>query len=187
MRRSPFLPTPALLPGRKVRLRLSPHFSTFQQPYGLKQNRSVPPAMPATWGSLVKSNVVGCANAAPPETPAFDKLRPPSGSIYLPRPDRSCRFPSSQAAGENVTNNPAPHRRGKPRTRFPLCQASSFRPFDKLRVLSFKPVIHSIPRIAVTASARHMPRQPLFRARYASRRKTTHQNRRESTISMRRR
>jgi len=31
--------------GRKVRLASSPHFSTFQQPYGLKQNRSVPPAM----------------------------------------------------------------------------------------------------------------------------------------------
>ena len=36
MRRSPFRHTPALPPGRKVRLLPSPHFSTFRQPYGLK-------------------------------------------------------------------------------------------------------------------------------------------------------
>ena len=58
MRRSPFLPTPALLPGRKVRLRLSPHFSAFPQPYGLKQKRSVPPALPAAAGSSRKPNVL---------------------------------------------------------------------------------------------------------------------------------
>jgi len=62
MRHSPFLPTPALPPGRKVRLRLSPHFSAFRQPFGLKHNRYVPPTMPAAWGSLVKSGVVGNAN-----------------------------------------------------------------------------------------------------------------------------
>ncbi len=66
MRRSPFLPTPALLPGRKVRLAHSPHFSAFQQPYGLEHNRYVPPAMPAARGSLVKSNVVDNANVAVP-------------------------------------------------------------------------------------------------------------------------
>ena len=58
MRRSPFLPTPALLPGRKVRLASSPHFSAFPQPYGLKQKRSVPPALPAAAGSTRKSNVL---------------------------------------------------------------------------------------------------------------------------------
>ena len=67
MRRSPFLPTPALPLARKVRLRLSPHFPCRRQPYGLEQNRSVPPALPAAWGSSVKSIAVGHANVAVPD------------------------------------------------------------------------------------------------------------------------
>jgi len=154
MRRSPFLPTPA--PKKAGNIGSPPaDVSGFFRPYGLEQNRSVPPAMLAAWGSSVKSNVVSNANVAVP-TPAA-KL-PPIGSIYFPRPDRSCRFPSSQAAGENVTNNPAPLERGKTRTRFPLCQASSLRS----KILNLKPVIHSIPRQLARKMQRHFPRQPLL-------------------------
>ncbi len=52
MRRSPFLPTPALLPGRKVRLLPSPHFSAFQQPYGLKHKALCSPG-PASGRRLI--------------------------------------------------------------------------------------------------------------------------------------
>jgi len=112
MRRSPFLPTPALLPGRKVRLRLSPHFSAFQQPYGLKQNRSVPPAMPAAWGSLVKSNVVGCANVAPPVPGS--KAAPKRKYLFYPGQIDRVVFRPHKFRAENVTNNPAPLKRKTP-------------------------------------------------------------------------
>ena len=92
MRHSPFLPTPALPPGRKVRLRLSPHFSAFRQPYGLKHNRYVPPTMPVAWGSLVNSIVVGCANVAVPLPRPFDKLRAPNRKS---RTRQAARLPAS--------------------------------------------------------------------------------------------
>ncbi len=59
-------PHPRCLQAEKSGALQAPHSSTFQQPYGLEQNRSVPPAMLAAWGSLVKSDVVGNARSAVP-------------------------------------------------------------------------------------------------------------------------
>ena len=148
MRRSPFLPTPALLPGRKVRSLAGP--TLFDLPATLR-------AETETFCSPGNARGMGLIGEIKRGWLIWHPLRPrprqqscPQAEVsILPRPDRSCRFPSSQAAGENVTNNPAPLERGKPRTRFPLCQASSLRS----KILNFKPVIHTIPRIAVMKNA----------------------------------
>ena len=51
----PFRRTPAWPPGRKVRLRLSPHFSAFQPPFGLGQKIFCPlGSRPRVRGSWVK-------------------------------------------------------------------------------------------------------------------------------------
>ena len=139
MRRSPFQRTPALPPARKVRLRLSPHFPGRRQPYGLEQNRSVPPALPAAWGSWVKSNVVGDANVAVPGplaslAPSGKALLAESGRLLASfQPPSGLRKPafSFSSRGTPVPGSPGPRAQasgGRPSTRCRGSSASSARP-----------------------------------------------------------
>jgi len=95
------------LPGSYCGPRTGPRSPSDRPPFGLGHNRYVHlPRLPAR-GSSVLSNVIGKSerrSALPSRLPT----RPTGTPDCLPRPDRSCRFPSSQAAGENVTNNPSP-------------------------------------------------------------------------------
>jgi len=168
MRRSPFLPTPALLPGRKVRLASSPHFSAFQQPYGLKQNRSVPPALPAAWGSLVKSILVGHANVAVPgPLPSVA----PCGTALLAESGRSLqvfgtvRTPQA-AVSFSSRGTPVPGSPGLASIKLPAAEALLR---DAAAVLSFKPAANPSPEAGMPA-AKHPARQPR-RSAQASRRR----------------
>ena len=70
----PFRRTPAWPPAQNVRLAHSPHILNLQPPFGLGQNVFCPlGSRPRGRGSLVESDVVGCANAAPPLPPPFSR------------------------------------------------------------------------------------------------------------------
>ncbi len=148
MRHSPFLPTPALPSGRKVRLARSPHFSAFRQPYGLKQNRSVPPALPAAWGSSVKATrSVVQASRCPDPLAALA----PSGKALLAESGRCLQVFSTVRTPQAAL---LVWQLGNPRTRFPW--AASFNPSAGS---GFKPAANPSP-IAGMPAAEHPARRP---------------------------
>ena len=66
-----------MLPGRKVRVLAGP--TLFDPPATLRAETETfcSPGNARGMGLFVESDLVGSSNDAPPETPAFDKLRPP--------------------------------------------------------------------------------------------------------------
>ena len=159
MRHSPFLPTPALPPGRKVRLRLSPHFSAFRQPFGLKHNRYVPPTMPAAWGSSVR-RMVDNANVAVP-------LPRQQSCPHAEEPDSSSRPSACKCSADKRLHDPSRsfYSRGTPGPGSPGPHVSCFRS----KILSIKHAANPSP-IACTENAEGIFRaSPGGRARFASR------------------
>ncbi len=122
--------------------------SGFLRPFGLEQNRSVPPTMPAAWGLLVKSDVVDNVSAAPPETPPRTSGAP-SGKADLPR-RATASIPAGRreptrafAIGHLDLQKGSPHE-----ARAPLCRTSCLR-WPRHR--------YGMPRPSSTSSASFTP------------------------------
>jgi hypothetical protein len=158
MRRSPFLPTPALPLARKVRVLAGP---TLSVPPATLRAGTEPFCSPGAArgvglvGEVDRGRSCKRRGAWPPPfgRPMRKALRAEPGQglqVFGP-----VRAPPS-VFSFSCRGTPAP---GSPGPR-----ASSFRPFDKLRVLSFKPAANPSPEAGMPA-AEHPARQPHRHAR----------------------
>ena len=115
-----------------------------RQPYGLKQNRSVPPALPVAWGSLARSmrSVMQTSRCLAPSLQSPHAERP-----YLPSPAGACKCSSPSG----LRKRPSLFTAGEPpRRSSPGPCASSFRASSSASnarpTLPPKPALHQQSR-----------------------------------------